>query len=231
MPSLESTLLDVKGGVVRCKLDIESRFTRLLSGLAELQDAFTFAAVAPLPRWSDRLDADAGDVATMEDAAFAKLRSRLTRDKDLVKRLAGQSALVKLVIAAVAEKRKRLKALDERIKAAPAKPTGAERNELAVAQRRRAFIVEGVKVLRRRLNAVVGDFARTRKALLSRIVALTTEVADTVPPRDDYIKSAFTVDGGNIENSLRLLDEAEARLKEGSRSKLAVISELRGRSK
>ena len=217
--------------LTRQRIAAESQSVKLREALDALRREFELAVVAPLPRWSDRLDVDAGDVASMEDVAFAKLRTGITRERDMVKRLAGQSALVKLVIAAVAEKRKRVKALDERIKAAPAKPTDAEQNELAVAQRRRAFIVEGVKVLRRRLNAVVGDFARTRKALLSRVVTLTTEVADTVPPRDDYIKSAFSVDSGNIENSLQLLDEAEARLKEGSRSKLAGISELRGRLK
>lgn len=228
--NIDKEIAAICAALTQQKVAAEEQYTKMREAVDALRREFGAAVVAPLPRWADRLDADAGDVASMEDAAFARLRTGITRERDLVKRVAGQSALVKLVVCAIAEKRKRLKALDERIKASPA-DTEAEKNELNVANHRKAFIIEGVKVLRRRLNAVVGDFARSRKALLSRVVALTTEVVETVPPRDDYIKSAFTVDSGNIENSLRLLDEAEARLKEGSRSKLAGISELRGRSK
>lgn len=217
--------------LTRQRVAVEAHDAKLREAIDALRREFELAVVAPLPRWSDRLDVDAGNVASMEDVAFAKLRTGITRERDLVKRVAAQAALVRVVVGAIAEKRKRVKALDERIKAAPAKPTDAEQNELAVALRRRAFIVEDVKVLRRRMNAVVGDFARSRKTLLSRMVTLTTEVAAVVPESDDYIKSAFSVDAGNIENSLRLLDESEAQLKTGSRSKFAGISELKGRAK
>lgn len=217
--------------LTRQRVAVEAHDAKLREAIDALRREFELAVVAPLPRWSDRLDVDAGDVASMEDVAFAKLRTGITRERDLVKRVAAQAALVRVVVGAIAEKRKRVKALDERIKAAPAKPTDAEQNELAVAQRRRAFIIEGVKVLRRRMNAVVGDFARSRKTLLARIVTLTTEVAAVVPEADDYIKSAFSVDAGNIDNSLNLLGEAEARLKAGSRSKFTGLTGFVGRGK
>jgi len=212
--------------LTRQRVAVEAHDAKLREAIDALRREFDLAVVAPLPRWSDRLDVDAGDVASMEDVAFAKLRTGITRERDLVKRVAAQAALVKLVVCAIAEKRKRLKALEERIKGG-----SAGEAEVKVAQRRKAFITEGVKVLRRRLNAVVGDFARSRKALLSRMVTLTTEVAAVVPESDDYIKSAFSADAGNIENSLRLLDEAEAQFKAGSRSKFTGLTGFMGRGK
>lgn len=223
---LGGRLSEMTAELTRQRLAADSRASRMLEAFDTLRREFEMAEVAPLPKWNGRVDFDTGDVATMEDEAFAKLRVGVTRERDLAKRMAGQSALARLVVGAIAEKRKRLKALDERIANG-----SADEAEIGVARRRKTFINEGVEVLCRRLNAVLRDFARSRKALLSRVVALTTEIVAVVPRYDDVVKGIFSATPCDIRSSLGLLGEAEERLREGSRSKLAGISELKGRAR
>lgn len=224
--SIDERIAALSAELTRERLAADARNMRMREAVDALRREFEMTVITPLPPWDERLDAEDRHAATMEDEAFAKLRTRVTRERDLLKRVAAQSALVRLVMCAISEKRNRLKALEERIKSG-----SADEAEVKVAQRRKTFILETMKVLKQRLNAVVGDFARSRKTLLSRVVALTTEVADTVPRGDDYVRSAFSVEAGNIANSLRLLGEMEACFKENQKSVIPGVLGFAGRGK
>lgn len=195
----------------------------LAQRVADMGQTFGEEIVKPLPRMAERVE-ELKDAPAMEDFNFAVLRRNAKRGDNLIKTMGMQSALIKVVLLAVAEKSNRLKALDERIRNG-----SAGEAEVAVAQSRKRHVEEGVKVLRKRLWAVTEDFAKTRKRLMSRIVALSNEVAETLPKNSNMVKCCFSGVNADIETSMRLINEIEAGFKAGEKRLPATA--FGGRSK
>jgi len=201
-----------------------SEVARLWTRIDEFAAKFADEIVRPMPSVAERGE-EFADAPAMEDATFAAMRKSARSGQDLIRRMGAQSALIRVIRNAVLEKRQRLVALKKRIASGESGEA-----EVAVAQSRLKFVEDGIRALMLRLYVVTKDFAQSRKTLMSRIVALTTEVSEMLPKDDDKVKICFCGTSADIDNSLRLLGEMEATLKAGDRRGVASAA-FGGRAK
>ena len=230
MKKAEDAIKPLRDDVLALKLAAEAGWKQyekatkdIVERVDRLMEIYANQIVAPMPSVKDRGEG-MQDAPTMDDEAFARLRKNANRGQDLVKRMGALSALLITIRNAVIEKRQRLAALDSRVANGEAGEA-----EVAIARSRKKFIEDGLIVLIKRLWAVTEDFAKTRKTLMSRIVMLSNEVAETLPKNNDRVKSCFSGVSADIETSMRLINEIEGKLKAGEKRLQATA--FGGRSK
>lgn len=208
-------------------LGISKRLEDVRLRLQRTENLYDRVIVNPMPEWKHRDIPDEDAVELMEDEAFAKMRSAVAAEKDAMQRLCAQSSLVKVVASVIAKKRDRIAKLTERVKSGDA---GSEA-EVAIAKKRIAHIEQMLTVLSDRFSAVVGDFAHTRKQVVSKLVNLTTILDEICPKGCTAYAIRFGCGQDDIDNSLRLLAEMNGRMKVAPQSRRTGTLAFGGRNK
>lgn len=192
-------------------------------GLRQLKQTYEMAEVEKLPTWKDAAIPNEDYLPEMDDEKFARCRAKISRETNLVVRMNAQIALVAAIYAIIKEKAERIKALNERIA-----NSDGESNEVKAAKNRIRYIEDLTDVLERRMFAVIGDYARTRKTVLRSINATTQKMVDMFPRANNKLAATFSGSNVNITNAICILSTNDEQLK---REQRAVTLSGLGRAK
>ena len=208
-------------------LKISRRLEDVRLRLIHTENQYERVIARPMPSWTLKNVPDEDETKIMADEAFAEMRTSAANEKDPMKRLCAQAALVKVIVGVMSTKVDRLSKLTERMNSGDA---GSEA-EIAVAKRRFAHIEQIMVTLKERLVVSVGDFARTRKHIMAKLVNLTSTLDRLFPRGCDAYADTFRTMDNDIENSLRMLSEMNEHMKtKPAKTKLPTLA-FGGRNK
>lgn len=175
--------------------------------LEDIRETLRRTVGTDLPEWRWAKVDGRDKAADLSDREFARRRLAI-RDasRDIFERLAQAADFAKAILGSCRDKVARV----QKLKAQAAKlPDSAERT---VALGRIQATTIAANAMYKRLWLVVGDFALLRKQVASRLVNLTTILADEFPEGHPALADAFAGDKRDIRNSLGLLAEMDERI-------------------
>lgn len=209
-------------------LSISTKLEDVRLRLQRAENLFDRVVVNPTPSWKGKEEPpDKDTIDAMDDKAFAALRTAVAKETDAMARLCGQASLAKTIHGGMTEKAQRIAKLDERIKSGSC----GSPEEVAVAKKRREFIVAQLQVWNDRFSAVVGDFAQTRRKVLAKIVNLTTTFDDMFKRGSDTYAVRFGCSENDISHTLDILAEMNERMKTPPKSTKMPTMAFGGRNK